>query len=132
MTKSTQEQNKALVLLWEIPVGAVPIDLRITRADVVYRDKRNGRIYTSAVIVGGVVQAEAVINTPGWKWDCKYHVVFVPKCGAKQTSGRRIVNWGRFSTHWRGRKSARWSKVTSCQTLCTFAFRFPPSTRWLR
>src|SRR5258708_23983134 len=55
---------------WEL--GAVenfrtglPIDMRITRADVVYRDKRNGRIYTSPVIVGGVVQTDAVINTPG-------------------------------------------------------------------
>ena len=45
---------------WEL--GAVenfrtglPIDMRITRADVVYRDKRNGRIYTGPVIVGGVV-----------------------------------------------------------------------------
>jgi hypothetical protein len=43
----------------------LPIDLRVTRADVVYRDKRNGRIYTSPVIVGGVVQTEAIINTPG-------------------------------------------------------------------
>ncbi len=79
--------------LWEIPVGAgkhfnlsgpanyivggwelggvynfrtgLPIDLRITRPDVVYQDKRNGRIYTSPVIVGGVVETEAVINTPG-------------------------------------------------------------------
>jgi hypothetical protein len=79
--------------LWELPVGkdkpvrvtgpanyllggwelggvenfrtGVPIDLRITRADVVYRDKRNGRIFSSPVIVGGVVQTEAVINTPG-------------------------------------------------------------------
>ncbi len=79
--------------LWEIPVGkdkavklsgpadhvlggwevggvlnfrtGVPIDLRITRADVVYRDKRNGRIYASPVIVGGVVETEAIINTPG-------------------------------------------------------------------
>ncbi len=79
--------------LWEIPVGknralslsgpanyvlggwelggilnyrtGLPIDMRITRADVLYRDKRNGRIYTSPVIVGGTVQTEAVANTPG-------------------------------------------------------------------
>ena len=79
--------------LWELPVGenhrfkltgplnqvlggwemggvinartGLPIDMRITRADVVYRDKRNGRIYTSPVVVGGVVQTEAVVNTPG-------------------------------------------------------------------
>ncbi len=43
----------------------LPIDLRITRADVVYQDKRNGRLYTSPVMVGGVVETAAVINTPG-------------------------------------------------------------------
>jgi hypothetical protein len=79
--------------LWEVPVGAgrpisltgpanyilggwelgavenfrtgLPIDLRITRADVVYRDTRNGRIYSSPIVVGGVVETVAVVNTPG-------------------------------------------------------------------
>src|SRR5262249_28607814 len=43
----------------------IPIDLRITRADVVYRDKRNGNILTSPVVVNGQVMTEAIINTPG-------------------------------------------------------------------
>src|SRR5262249_15008844 len=80
-------------VLWELPVGkgramslkgprdmlrgvwelggalnyrrALPIALRITRADPAFRDRRNGRIYSSPVIVGGVVQTDAIINTPG-------------------------------------------------------------------
>ena len=79
--------------LWELPIGAnkavklsgiadrilggwevggivnyrtgVPIDLRITRADVVYRDTRNGNILTSPVVVNGQVMTQAIINTPG-------------------------------------------------------------------
>ena len=37
----------------------------ITRADVVYRDKRNGNILTGPVVVGGQVMTEAIINVPG-------------------------------------------------------------------
>ncbi|MEO8662241.1 MAG: TonB-dependent receptor [Bryobacteraceae bacterium] len=43
----------------------VPIDLRITRADVVYQDTRDGKIYTSPVVTNGHVWTQAVINTPG-------------------------------------------------------------------
>src|SRR5216110_2345968 len=80
-------------VLWEIPFGArkavklsgiadsilggweiggilnyrsgIPIDLRITRADVVYRDTRNGNILTSPVVVNGQVMTQAIVNTPG-------------------------------------------------------------------
>jgi len=79
--------------LWELPIGAgkavklsgladkvfggwelggimnfrtgLPISLLITRADVVYRDKRNGNILTSPVVVNGQVMTEAIINVPG-------------------------------------------------------------------
>ncbi len=79
--------------LWELPVGngkrvnltgpanyvlggwelggvynyrtGLPINVLVTRPDVVYRDKRNGRVYSSPVIVGGTVQTEAIINSPG-------------------------------------------------------------------
>jgi hypothetical protein len=37
------------------------------------------------------------------KWDCQYHVVFVPK---------RVGNWVRFSTRWLGKRSARSWKAT--------------------
>jgi hypothetical protein len=80
-------------VLWELPFGAgkavklkgavdrflggwelggimnyrtgLPISLLITRADVVYRDKRNGNILTSPVVVNGQVMTEAVVNVPG-------------------------------------------------------------------
>ena len=65
------------------------------------------------------------------KWDCKYHVVFVPKRGGKQSSGKPAVNWGRYSTRWRGRRNARFSKGISCQTMYTCASRFHRNIRWL-
>jgi hypothetical protein len=44
----------------------VPISLLITRPDVVYRDKRNGNILSSPVVLAsGQVVTEAIINTPG-------------------------------------------------------------------
>ncbi len=79
--------------LWEIPVGSskavkltgpadrilggwelggimnyrtgLPISLLITRPDVVYRDKRNGNILTSPVVVNGQVMTDAIVNVPG-------------------------------------------------------------------
>ena len=79
--------------LWEIPVGransvdlgtignyvvggwelggvynfrtGLPVPIQITRPDIVYVDQRNGRIYSSPIVVGGVVQTLAVVNTPG-------------------------------------------------------------------
>ena len=45
------------------------------------------------------------------KWDCKYHVVFVPKRRRKVLFGQaRASAWGRFSMPWPGRKSVRLSK----------------------
>ena len=43
----------------------LPISLLITRPDVVYRDKRNGNILTSPVVVNGQVMTTAVVNVPG-------------------------------------------------------------------
>jgi len=50
------------------------------------------------------------------KWDCKYHVVFVPKRRRKAIFGQTRRQQGRFSTPWPSRKSARLSKGASCQT----------------
>ena len=41
------------------------------------------------------------------KWDCKYHVVFVPKRGGRRSLGIFGDNWVRCSTRWRSRKNAR-------------------------
>jgi putative transposase len=44
------------------------------------------------------------------KWDCKYHVVFVPKRRRKIIFGLTRRQLGRSSTRWRGKKNARFSK----------------------
>ena len=79
--------------LWEVPVGkgraldlsgplnyiaggwelggvynyrtGLPIQLLITRNDIVYRDRRNGKVYGTPVIVDGIVQTDALVNSPG-------------------------------------------------------------------
>src|SRR5260370_2929426 len=53
-----------------------------------------------------------------YKWDCKYHVVFVPKRRRKMIFGQTRRQLGPIFTHWRSRKGARSSKGTSCQTMC--------------
>lgn len=46
--------------------SGVPVDVLIVRPDVVYRDNRNGKIYSSPVLgTNGTVYTTAVINTPG-------------------------------------------------------------------
>ena len=45
-------------------------------------------------------------------WDCKYHVVFLPKRDGKRSSGISAVNWDRFSMRWRNRRNARWWRGT--------------------
>ena len=46
------------------------------------------------------------------KWDCKYHVVFVPKRRRKAIFGQTRRQLGRFSTDWLGKRSARFLKGT--------------------
>ena len=41
------------------------------------------------------------------KWECKYHVVFVPKRRRKVILGQRLRHLGEISTLWPGRRSAR-------------------------
>jgi hypothetical protein len=43
----------------------LPIEVLITRPDVVYRDNRNGNIVTSPIVSGGTVFTTAIINVPG-------------------------------------------------------------------
>jgi len=43
----------------------LPIDLKITRPDVVYRDNRTGAIANSPVVVNGQPMTRAIINVPG-------------------------------------------------------------------
>ena len=41
------------------------------------------------------------------KWDCKYHVVFVPKRRRKAILGNIRRHWARYSMRWRNRRNAR-------------------------
>ncbi|MBZ5585040.1 MAG: TonB-dependent receptor [Acidobacteriia bacterium] len=43
----------------------VPVDVLITRPDVLYQDSRDGRFYANPVVVGGQVMSTPVINTLG-------------------------------------------------------------------
>jgi hypothetical protein len=43
----------------------IPVDLRVTRPDVVYRNNSTGAITAAPVLVGGVPVTTAIINTPG-------------------------------------------------------------------
>jgi hypothetical protein len=45
--------------------SGVPVNVTISRPDVLYRDNRTGQFYTSPVVVGGVPVTTAVINIPG-------------------------------------------------------------------
>jgi REP element-mobilizing transposase RayT len=64
------------------------------------------------------------------KWDCKYHVVFVPKQRRKAIFGQTRRQLGAIFHALAGRKSAKSWKDTSCRTTCTCALRFPRSTPW--
>src|SRR6202040_1757447 len=57
-------------------------------------------------------------------WDCKYHVVLCPSDGARCCLARHGANWEKYSTPWRGRRSARSLRDTCCRTMCTCASRF--------
>ncbi|MGI9069768.1 MAG: carboxypeptidase regulatory-like domain-containing protein [Bryobacteraceae bacterium] len=45
--------------------SGVPIDVLITRPDIVYVDNRNGDVYQNPLVVNGQVLTTPVINTPG-------------------------------------------------------------------
>jgi hypothetical protein len=45
--------------------SGVPVDILITRPDVIYQDTLDGRYYANPVVVGGQVVTVPVINTPG-------------------------------------------------------------------
>ena len=40
------------------------------------------------------------------KWECKYHVVFIPKCRRKTLYGQLRRYLGRYSGAWRSRRRA--------------------------
>ena len=52
-------------------------------------------------------------------WECKYHVVFIPKYRRKALYGELRRTSERCSGRWRSRRRARSWKGTSCRTTCT-------------
>ena len=40
------------------------------------------------------------------KWECKYHVVFIPKCRRKALYGQLRLHLGEVSVDWRRRRRA--------------------------
>jgi hypothetical protein len=50
--------------VWNGRTG-LPIDLKISRPDIVYRDTRNGSVVNSPILVGGAPVTTAIVNVPG-------------------------------------------------------------------
>ena len=46
------------------------------------------------------------------KWECKYHVVFIPKCRRKTLYGELRRHLGDFFASWRSKKKAGSKKAT--------------------
>ena len=46
------------------------------------------------------------------KWECKYHVVFIPKYRRKALFGMLRRTWGRCFGSWRGKRKARLRRGT--------------------
>lgn len=47
------------------------------------------------------------------KWDCKYHVVFIPKGDGRYYLQNSVPASGTLSVRWLGRKSAKFSKLSA-------------------
>jgi hypothetical protein len=79
----------------------IPIDVRITRPDIVYRDSRNGSIVNSPILVGGAPVTTPIVNVPGGgnSRDVRFPDVVAGVNPFLQTSDRRFVlNPAAFST----------------------------------
>ena len=46
------------------------------------------------------------------KWECKYHVVFIPKCRRKTLYGELRQHLGKYSASWQSRRRVRSKKGT--------------------
>lgn len=79
----------------------LPIDIRITRPDIVYRDNRNGNIVTAPIVVDGSPVTTPIINVPGGgnSRDVRVPDVVAGVNPFLQTSDRRyVLNPAAFST----------------------------------
>ena len=79
----------------------LPIDVRITRPDIVYRDTRNNTIVNAPILVGGLPVTVPVINVPGGgnSRDVRFPDVVAGVDPFLHTSDRRyVLNPAAFST----------------------------------
>ena len=53
------------------------------------------------------------------KWDCKYHVVILPKYRRKEFFGRIGEESGRFFGSCAGRRRSSWWRARRCRTTST-------------
>jgi REP element-mobilizing transposase RayT len=58
-------------------------------------------------------EAESLSHT---KWECKYHVVFIPKYRRKTLYGELRKHWARWSADWRRKRRAESKRVVSYRT----------------
>ena len=63
------------------------------------------------------------------KWDCKYHVVFVPKRRRKAIFGSIRRQLGMYFTLWPSRRNAKFWKGILCRTMCTSVLPYRRSIR---
>ena len=63
------------------------------------------------------------------EWDCKYHVVFVPKRRRKAIFGQTRRQLGAIFHALARQKECQILEDTSFRTTCTCVLRFLPSTR---
>jgi len=53
-------------------------------------------------------------------WDCKYHLVWIPKCRKKVLyMANSACIWVKFLGNWPGRRRVGWSRGILCLTTCT-------------
>ena len=53
------------------------------------------------------------------RWECKYHVVWIPKYRRKALYGQLRKHLGQVLRSWLGRRSARLWKGTCWRIMCT-------------
>jgi REP element-mobilizing transposase RayT len=53
------------------------------------------------------------------KWECKYHVVFIPKCRRRTLYGEPRPHPGEIFRKWRCKRKAESKKAISCRITFT-------------
>ena len=53
------------------------------------------------------------------KWECKYHVVFIPKCRRKTLYQELRRHWGKFADGWPSRRKVQSRKGICGRIMCT-------------